>query len=693
MIKFSYNWLKEYLGNLPKPEKLKEILTTHSFEITEIQKKGSDFLLVIDVLPNRTPDCQGHFGLVREIGTVLAKKIKPLETKFKEESDDADKIKIKGIKITNEKDLDFYCLRIIKGVKIVSSPVWLKKRLKLFGINSINNLVDLANLTMLELGTPVHIFDYDKIDAKEVVVRRALPNEKFISLDNKTYSLSSEELVISDEKDVLALAGIKGGKKAEIGRWTKNILIEAGSFSPYLISKTSKKLNLITDASLRFSQNPSPYLTEFAMERLCYLIQKFCAGIILKKKLCFDKRLKPQAIYLHRQKACSALGIKIKHQEIIKILNRLYCSIRIVKNLRQEQSGIYQVIPPAWRSDLRIEEDLIEEIARLIGYAKVPASHPWGELAFKPINEDLFFTEKIKDSAVLAGFQEIMLYSFIGEKEIRILNPESVHKIIGLENPFRPEFRYLRPYLLPSLLNALSESTKSNQEICFFESANIFSSAAPEFQTKNIGFAVSLLEDAKEEPFFELKARLNSIFESLGLNDAWYGDKLLFDFGLVKDLKNIFHPFRMAQIEVRQKPVGIIGELHQEIKKEWGLKGKIAMAEFSLEKFLEEVKKEKEYRPVSRYPSIIRDLSVLTPKNAKISQVLEIIEISGGELLIDTDLFDIYEAEEISEEKQSLTFRLVFQSKVKTLTDLEVNKIMDKIIKNLEENPNFEVRR
>lgn len=689
-MKFSYCWFKEFATALPKPEKLAEVLTSRAFEISEIQKTKDDFIFFIDILPNRTPDCLGHWGLARELGSVFGKKVKDLKTDFYE---DVKNIKESlRIEIKDKTDLNSYHLRMIEAVKIGPSPAWLKKRLKTFGINSINNAVDLANLVMLETGESVHLFDYDKIGAKKIIIRNALSGEIFISLDKKKYNLTPEMLVIADEKDVLAIAGIKGGRKAEVSKQTKRIVIEAANFSHYLISRTSKKLNLITDASQRFSQRISPYFAELASRRLCHLIQKYCGGKVLAGKLGYEKAQKSAVIRLRPRKIASLLGREYSNAEITRILKAIYCKVK------NPESGILRVEPPPYRSDLAIEEELIEEIGRLSGYETIKSHHPFAELKLRPLLEDFFFEEKIKNAAIRVGFNEIKTYSFIGEKETRFLDRELAARLIEVQNPFRPEFRFLKPYLIPLLLNGLEEALKLSSVANLFEVSNVFSykptaKDSPDLSSQNIAFALAISEKDDSEAFFELKSRLNSVFESLGFGNVFYSDKLSLDNNLIRDLKSVFHPFRLAQIEIQGRPVGMIGEIRPEIKNNYNLKGKIALAEFSLADLMAFAKTKTKYRLISKYPVVMRDIAVMAPKNIKAIEIVNLIKNTAGLLLADLNLFDIYEGKGISANKKSLAFQLIFQSQEKTLTDAEVNKIMENIIKTLEKNPNFEVRR
>lgn len=685
---FSYNWLKEYIPNLPSPEKLAGILTLKAFETGKIEKQENDWIFDVDILPNRTSDCWSYLGLSREIGSLLLKKIKEPKIKFSEADEN-----IKNffdLDIEARKNLNVYYLKIIKNVKVSSSPVWLKKKLGFHGINSINNIVDSVNLAMLEIGQPVHIFDYDKISGKKIIVREAKEGEKFVSLENKTYSLPNGVLVISDEKDILALAGIKGGKKAEVNNKTKNIIIESASFSPLLILKTSKELNLITDSSRRFGAGLSPYFAKLGLGFCVSRIEKIAGGEILRGGVEFENKNigKKRPVFLPFSKIENILGQKINEKEILKILKSVYCDVKIGKlNLT--------VLPPPWREDLKIKEDLIEEIARIYGLEKIESRRLVSEMKLSKLAEKNSAEERIKETIARAGFNEVYLYSFIGEKDLKLLGEETGRKIIEVKNFFRPEFRYLRPTLSISLLRGLNEAKKYSPSAHLFELAPVFSKTEKqkdtlEFQKDHLILGIAA---EKGKVFFELKEKLASIFESLGFFEVGYSDLLNIDCELMRNLGGIFHPFRSALIKSKNEIIGVIGEPREEIKKYFELNGEIALVEIDLPKLLPELATGKKYRPISKYPVLYRDIAVLVPKKTKAIEIQNLIKAAAGKLLISADLFDIYEDEKALAGRKNLAFHLIFQSEEKTLSDKEADKIMEKIVKRLEENPDFKTRR
>jgi phenylalanyl-tRNA synthetase beta chain len=383
-MKFSYNWLQSFFDKkLPRPEKLAEVLTMHSFEVEDVEKFGKDFVLDIDVLPNRT-DCYSHFGMAREISAILGLKLKEEKGNLEED---------KNLKAENFASIKVvsgcqrYSAKIIFDAKVKESPDWIKERLEVCGIKPINNVVDITNYVMLELGQPLHAFDLEKIEGKKIIVRFAKKGEKILTLDDEEYDLDKDILVIADSKKPIAIAGIKGGKETGISEKTKVILLESANFDPITIRRGSIKLDLKTDASMRFSHGLDSNLTEIAANRAAYLISEICGGKVAKGILDFyPKKVFPKKIKLEIGKVESLLGTKIPKQKILKILKSL--------GFKVNQKLIVEV--PTFRRDVSIQEDLIEEIGRIYGYEKIEKKFPG--FCFGPSKE--------KSSDILGKFCE-----------------------------------------------------------------------------------------------------------------------------------------------------------------------------------------------------------------------------------------------------------------------------------------------
>ena len=749
---FSYNWLQSYFDKkLPKPEKLAEILTMHAFEVEEVKKAGGparnasqakcsdaggDWLLDIDVLSNRGPDCLSHIGIAREIAAITNYELRIARPhhyaseakgcgRANYELGIRNKLQTKdfiSIEVQDRNACPRYTARVITDVKVVESPKWMQERLKICGLRPINNIVDATNYVMLEIGQPLHAFDFDKIkgvnpksqitnskftptpkfgvgaripnykfQTKKIVIREAKKGEKIAALDDEEYDLDEDILVIADEKDVLAIAGIKGGRKAEIDKNTKTIILESANFHYQIIRKGSKKLGLKTDASWRFEQGLDPNLTETAINRAAVLIQEIAGGNVAQGFVDFyPKKVLPKKVKLDLDYVERLLGVKIPQKEIIRILKSLGLKIKNYK-LKILNVGI-----PTFRRDISIPEDLIEEIGRLYGYDKIKPVFPEAALIPPKRNENIFWGDKMKNILKEAGFTEVYNYSFISHKQVLSSPPDfarrrslwragklQVSGLVEIENPMSVEQKYLRPSLIPNLLKNVRDNFKYFSEIRIFELGKIFAKkqriASNEQTEKTMLCGVVAKKTAKDE-FYEVKGVIDLLLNQLGISDVWYDD---FQPTPEDSILEIWEPKKCAEIKIGGEEIGFLGEISP----------KIAVFDLDFEKLIKQCSEEQIYQPISKYPAIVRDLAILVPKEVKVVEILNQINIIGGKLVIDVDLFDMYEGEELPDGRKNLAFHIIYQAKDRTLTGQEVDKIQNKIIKILEEEPEWEVRR
>jgi len=691
-MKISYNWLKEYLPKLPKPEKLAELLTAHSFEVKEITKTAKDYILDIDILPNRAHDCLSYIGVARECAALLKSKIqipclagRQAKSKLIEDKrlKTSDFIKVE---IQDKEGCLRYTARVIDGVKIGPSPKWLKQRLESINQNTINNIVDAANYIMLETGQPLHAFDYEKLSGKKIIVRKAKKGEKITTLDNEDYELSSDILVIADIESPLALAGIKGGKKAEITSKTRTIVLESANFNYASIRNTSKKIGLRTEASIRFEYDLDPNLASEAINQAAALIKEIAGGKVAKGIIdVYPKKVYPVKINLDLKKTERVIGAEISKQEAV---NKL-------KSLGFEIDNSLKVTIPTIRQDIKIQEDLIEEIARLIGYDDIKPKAPLGFIGITKTDDVLIITNKAKTILEGAGFNEVYNFSFVGEEDLHRIkvNPQNY---IELENPLSADLKYLRKDLMINLLKNVKDNYKqfvgSDNLIKIFELGNVYHIEGNKTKEEKMlaGAIVRQTEKIKGENFYELKGILDSLFVKLGINDYWYDD-----FKATPEYtdKVLWNNAAAAEIKIGDKEIGFLGEINSDILNNFNIKRKVAIFNLNFEVLLNLVSEELIYRSPSPYPAAMRDLAVLVDKRDRVGDVIKIIDDAGGELVQDVDLFDMYEGEEIPGGKKNLAFHIVFQSYEKTLKDEEIDKIFRKIIKELEKNNNWRVRK
>jgi phenylalanyl-tRNA synthetase beta chain len=648
---FSYNWLQSYFKQkLPSPEKLAEILTLHFAEVESVEKKGQDFVLDIDVRSNRASDCFSHLGIAREIAAILKSEIRNSKSEIKEDK----KLKAKdfiSVEVRIQRACPRYIARVITGVKVGPSPKWVKDRLISCGLRPINNVVDAANYVMLETGQPLHAFDFEKIDGKKIIVRFAKKGEKITTLDGGKYDLNNNVLVIADLKESLAIAGIKGGKKAEINEKTKTIVLESANFNQRIIRQASRAINLKTDASLRFEHGLDPNLAGIAIDQVAGLIQKIGRGKTVQLIDVYPKKVLPKKIKLDLDYVRSLLGIEMTNEEIKSILGRLGFKIGS-QNL---------VEAPTKRLDVLIQENLIEEVGRIYGYEKIKAIFPVVSLASPETNEDIFWEDAAKNILKEAGFSEVYNYSFVGEQGK-----------LELENPLSSEFRYLRPGLIPNLLKNIKTNQKNYKEIRIFELGKIFN--PPNIEKRTLTGVIT------GNAFYEAKGVVDLLLNRLGIGKIWRGGY------------NECQTQGCAEIKVNEEKVGFLSEIAPKILKDLKIESKVAVFDLDFEKLQKLCSQEMVYRQIPKFPSACRDLAILVPLEVRVGDVLNKIKAGGGEMLRDIDLFDIYEGKNLPEGKKNLAFHLVYRAEDRTLASKEIDDLQNKIVKSLEENLEWQIR-
>jgi len=698
---FSYSWLQSFFKRkLPAPEKLAELLTLHFAEVEEIRKEGKDFALDIDVRPNRAGDCFSHLGIAREISAITGLIYRSSTSIIRENKN----IKAKDFVRVEVKDKNAcprYTARVVTDVKVFPSPKWLQERLKVCGLRPINNIVDIANYVMLETGQPLHAFDGEKLEGERIIIRFAKEREKIVTLDTRArqsrakgedeatasspgekYDLNENILVIADAEKPVAIAGIKGGKTPEIDRKTKIVVLESANFNSRIIRRGSKRIDLKTDASLRFEHGIDPNLTEFAINLAAFLIQRIAGGkvagglIDFYPKKVLPKRIKLDLNYLER-----LLGVKISTKEILDILHKLKFKKIEARPLSKTQ---IMVEIPTFRLDISLPEDLIEEVGRIAGFERIPSVFPIAALVLPERNLEIFWEDLTKNILKEAGFTEVYNYSFISEKDAQIFGyPISTRpNLVEVENPTSDEFKYLRPSLIPNLLKDVEKNAKYVSEIKIFELGKVFETPKKEQRI--------LTGVIRGDAFYQAKGIVDLLLNKLGISNIWFDE-----YRTAAEEAGIswWHPKKCAEIKIDGERIGFLGEISPRILDEFKIKTKVIYFDIDFEKLQKLCSEETIYRPVSRYPAAVRDLAVLVSHETRVEEVLNKIETVGGKLVSDVDLFDIYEGEEIPGGKKNLAFHIIFQAEDRTLSSKEIEELQSKIIKALEENPEWEVRK
>ncbi|MDI6733880.1 MAG: phenylalanine--tRNA ligase subunit beta [Patescibacteria group bacterium] len=667
-MKFSFPLIKRFLPLVKNKAQIIEALTMYAFEAED--SIGNSF--EVNLPPNRYADVSSHWGIAKELAAIFdwfvdyggMKKLPVVD--FIKNKLSVNKKKNLDIEVWDHKLCPRYTACYLEGILIKDSPKWLQDVLIDCGLRPINNVVDIMNYVMLEMGQPLHAFDVDKLEGGKIIIRWAKRGEKMITIDGVKYDLTPEILVIADAKKPVAIAGIKGGRGPEVSETTKRIIIEAANFDSVSIYKTSKILGLVTDASVRFSHLLSGELAILGLGRSAYVLKDLFGAQIIDY---FDSRKKPLPKHILKfdiNKFNKFIGTKLKCEEVGAYLRRLG-----FRNVLKDEWEV-----PILRTDIENHEDVIEEAARLQGFNNLKPQAPKVNLV--PATEDdvIILKEKARCALASFGVDEVYNHSFVAKKDLNLVGVK-LDGAVELENPISQEFQYLRPSLKPGLIANFEHNSKFFNDFKIFEIGKIFNRNGKRIKEYN-SFGI-LFASKNKETFFPLKGVMNSFLKSLGV----------IDFIFAPENSSKLAPFQensALKLEVDGNVIGYLGKF-ADVFKDW----QVSISELDFDKLLESIESEEEFQPLSKYPAVIRDISIFVGKAVQIGDLMQEIELSNKELINDVDLVDEYFDSKRSN-KQSLTFRIVFQAKNKTLTSEEVDREMDKIISLLKRKFGVEIR-
>jgi len=660
---------------LPDIKELECLIIKHCFEVEGVEKSGKDYVLDINILSNR-PDCMSHIGIAREIGAILG--IKPVFPKVKI-------AKAKGavmakslldVKLDDPVACRRYTAMMVSGIKVGPSPKWIQERLEACGMRAINNVVDATNYVMLETGQPLHAFDFDKLQnvsskskLKKIIIRRANGGENIEVLGDKKFKLAADALLIADEGGPLALAGIKGGKRAEISEKTTTIVIESANFDPRVIRKTSRGIGLQTDASLRYEHCLDPNETEAAALRVAEIAGKSGGGQVLAGLVDrYPAPVKPKKIVLNMENAESLLGTQTQSARIKKILEALGFSVRKGKGLAME------VVSPTRRADVAMPVDLIEEIGRVAGYDNVMAQLPVAAILPPQKNYDWQWKNKVKDALAAAGYSEVRNYSFVSENDNRAFG-FSGNNILEVRNPVNLDLRFMRPSLLINLLKNVKKNVPQIR-LRQFEVGKIFGANLRMEPTMLAGF------DANGT-FFEMKGALEFACRSVGINDF----KAV---PLGAGVDSLFDASQSARFFANGKEIGIGGKISAEIAEKSGI-APVFVFELSMDALAVIATERIKYDPLSIYPEAIRDISVDVPVKTAAEDVAEAVRKADNLKIIKS--VEIPEAPYVFCGKKNILFKFHLHSDKKTLDSNEISDWQEKTIAAIEKNPEWKVKK
>lgn len=644
---------------------------------------ASDVIIDLDVLSNRGHDALSYVGMAREIcaleGGSMNYDYQGLSLdELKSKNENSGKI---GVEIQNDELCKRYIGVLVEGVEVKESPKWLKEKLSLAGMKSINNIVDATNFVLMELGQPMHAFDAEVLGDLNINVREAQVGEKIVLLDDSEKSLNGGELLIANNNKVLALAGIMGGKESGVSSETKNILLEAANFDYATIRKSRMKLGLKTDSSDRFEKEIDPNMAEKGMTRILEIILEVAGGIVTDVVDEYLQKIEDWKIDLDVDYVGRLLGCEISKDVVARILKSLELNI-------EDKGEIFEVTVPTFRIDLKTQEDLIEEIGRIYGYDHVEPQELISSVKTARVDKNVAFENSVRNILVGAGFSEVYNYSFYSEKDAENIGIESsIH--FELQNPMNPDQQLMRMSLVPGLLKNVFENLKNFNEFKIFEIGREYIKDAGgdvREDRKLIGVIV-LDKDKKAENFFEAKGHVSALLHRVGET------RFHFDGFNKNDAGEIWHVSRTAKIlnTVSGENFGFVGEVNPILLNYYSIKKRVAIFELDLEKVRKVASKEREFKPISKYPTVVRDISILAGEDVRVADILMNIQSVEKNLILDVDLFDIFENKE--ERRNSFAFHILFGSNNRTLESSEVDEIMSKIMDKLESELDVEVRK
>ena len=620
------SWLKEHLKTKANAKQISCHLSLCSQSVEKTTKIGDDSVYEIEITTNR-PDCLSVYGIARELTAILPRfgiKTHLKKLTLKEIPKPVKKLPLK-VKINKNNLCPRFTALIFDNITIKHSPKIVRERLEKSGIRSLNNVVDISNYLMLELGQPMHTFDYDKIKKAKMILRESVAGEKIVTLDSQKRLLPKGTIIIEDgEKRIIDLCGIMGGQNSEVDQKTKRVLLFVQTYNPAKIRLTCQTLGFRTEAAQRFEKGIDPEGVIPAMKKAVGMFEKLVGAKVANQLIdIYPNPPRPKTITLSETKLNQVMGIKINLSEAKNILE----SLGFISNPKPQASNLVVTVPHWRQEDVSIPEDLIEEVARIYGYHNLPSMLPKGEIPQSLESESFYWEEQIKKALKFWGFVETVNYSMVSADLLKKTGFDP-KKCLKIANPLSEDLVFMRPSLIPSLLEVIAKNLK--QKIKIFELANIYLSQG---NNKLPEEKLMLAAAITGKKFYHAKGIVEAILEELG---------------------------------IKNKPVGNIAEIN----------GRVTIFELDFGKLTKEATKLKKYQPLPKYPPIIEDLAFVVPEKTPVGELIQLIK-SISSIIQSVKLIDSHQ--------QTRTFRITYQSLKKTLNDKEVKKIRDVIIKKVEE--------
>jgi len=629
-----------------------------------------DSVVEYEITSNRV-DCFSVLGIAREAAATFHKEFVPpvvTETGNNEDVNDYIKVSVKDQDLCSR-----YTARVVKNIKFAPSPKWMQERLRAHGIRPINNLVDITNYVMEEYGQPMHAYDLDTIEGKEIIVRRAAAGEKFVTLDGQERQLDENVLMICDAKKAVGIAGIMGGENSMITDHVTTMLFEAACFDGTNIRKSGKRIGLRTDASAKFEKGLDPNLAMEAMNRACQLVEELGVGEVVGGAVdIYPVKREGVKIPFEPDKYNKLLGTDIPAGDMIGYFKKIDLGYDEATN---------EILVPSWRQDLLCDADMAEEVARFYGYDKIPTTLPSGEATTGKLSFEERIEQKARDIAEYCGFSQGMSYSFESPKVFdKLLIPadSKLRKTVTILNPLGEDYSIMRTTSLNGMLTSLATNyNRRNKDVRLYEMGNIYLPKAlplTELPDERMQFTLGFYG---EGDFFTMKGVIEEFLEHIGMKKKAEYDP--------NAQKPWLHPGRQANVVYEGTVIGYLGEVHPKVMANYGIGQRTYVAVLDMPAVDGFASFDRKYEGIAKYPAVTRDISMVVPRTVLVGQIEKILAQRGGKILESYSLFDIYEGTQIKEGYKSIAYTLTFRAKDKTLEDVEITAAMKKILNGLEQ--------
>jgi phenylalanyl-tRNA synthetase beta chain len=675
-MKISLKWLERYIDIKMPAQKLINKLTDAGLEVGSFEKANNDIVLEIEITSNR-PDWLSYLGIAREVAAVSGtRKIIAPETLACKKTSTKQK-KDYSIIIEDRKACPRYVGRLFRDVTIAQSPRFIKAPLETIGSRLINNAADITNYCLYETGQPMHAFDFDKLEGGKIIVRRAKKGESITTIDGVKRDLDDSILVIADAKKPVAVAGIMGGLDTEVTEQTKNILLESAYFDPVIIRRGSRKLGLSTESNYRFERKVDTENVLFASCRAAYLLKQFCKAKV--EDFCLDVNYlkeKTKKIQISADSYERLIGVRVSASKMKSLLTPL--GFKVSKAKKKETLS---VTVPSFRSDVNLEEDLIEEIARVEGFSQIENDLPPIKAHINSACTGQYLAKaKLRQILVNQGVNEIVTLTLMSEKNLddACISKE---KRVYLVNPLSLEQAVLRSSMLPSTLKVINTNfNRKVKDLKVFEIGNVYQKISNKFkETECICIALTgnIYSDWKihniKTTFYDLKGIVESILDGFNIQNYKLEAKAI----------SFFDPEQSAVITLNGEIIAELGKVNKKVQKNYDLIDAVYFAQIPISNLLLLQKTDHRYAQVPKYPSVIRDIAIVVDKTVKAQSALDIMSEVAGSLAINLELFDVYTGDQVPDNKKSLAFSIEYQSPEATLTEEEVSKVHNLVQENL----------